>query len=66
METNQQATQNETSTWWEAQTKIRGRWYMVTDLDAYDDYEDAEVRVKRLEERHPESTYRVARQRGQA
>lgn len=66
METNQRATQNETTKWFEVQTKIRGRWYMVTDLDTYDDYEDAEVRCQRLEARHPESTYRIAPRRGQA
>jgi hypothetical protein len=64
METNTYATQSNTAKWFEVQTKIRGRWYMVTDLDAYDDREDAMNRLARLEARHPESDYRVAARRG--
>lgn len=66
METNQQATNNETSVWWEAQRASGRNYGWITLLDA-DTREDAVTRLAESYGATPETPgYRVVRRRGQS
>jgi len=63
METNQQATQNETAVWFEIFGRYNGRWEYLTAEDTRDDADDTR---RTYEENEPGTVFKVVRRRGLA